>query len=571
MQKWTSRFIITWAMTILSVTLVIAQETCSELIEEALAAVDEHCETLDVNNACYGFDFVQAAFLSEVADDFFTTPADLAAIVELETIATAALDEEAGTWGVAVMSVQANIPNTLPGQAVTFVLMGDTEVENGVAPDEAFQPSDGIEVVVNAPQGGNVRTGPGLNFNVIGAVADDTTIVADARSEDGAWYRIAYRDRIGWVNEILLVDTESLSDLPVMTPELRTSMQAFYLRTGIGTSSCEEAPDDILLIQGPNNIEIELTINGANVEIGSTVGFRIVRINGEPFLEMMVFSGQGRINGLRVPVGYRTLLCLGEEESRGTDDEANDWVVNCDPSIPEQIEDFGAEWCFLEQLPISILNYQIDILCPGETPPPTVSTGGGTASTSQIGDVDCSSFALIAPLIPVDAGNHTFSWTAAGGDNLTYELVFYNVDGVQVETFFTTDTTYFLNLGAQTATGGVFEWEVRLFQNGVYACVTARSPRLMRTAGADPPPVGSAGSFSASKTCTQISFDWFADISWSGALASDTVSATANSGSLSANGSGASGSFSLGPDSTSIFNITVTTSSGDSIGLGNCP
>src|SRR5262245_4697373 len=115
-----STFTVLWAL--LSVVVVVAQGTCSELIERALSEVDSNCEALDRNNACYGFDLVQAAFISDVADDFFTTPADTSDIVDIETIATAGLDEEAGIWGVAVMNIQADLPNTIPGQNVTFVL-----------------------------------------------------------------------------------------------------------------------------------------------------------------------------------------------------------------------------------------------------------------------------------------------------------------------------------------------------------------------------------------------------------------------------------------------------------------
>ena len=72
------------------------------------------------------------------------------------------------------------------------------------------------------------------------------------------------------------------------------------------------------------------------------------------------FSGRASANGVDVPQGYHTLMCLGEEDSRGTDGEVNDLIVTCDPSEPEPIEDFGESWCFLEQLPVNIMNYQIE-------------------------------------------------------------------------------------------------------------------------------------------------------------------------------------------------------------------
>src|SRR5262245_57627389 len=111
MRRWKTSLGLTWLVLLLSVTTVIAQVTCSELIEQALSAVGENCNTLERNSVCYGFDFVQAAFQSEVPEDYFTIPADIADVLDLETVATAALDEANDTWGVAVMNIQANIPN----------------------------------------------------------------------------------------------------------------------------------------------------------------------------------------------------------------------------------------------------------------------------------------------------------------------------------------------------------------------------------------------------------------------------------------------------------------------------
>jgi len=109
------------------------------LIEEALTATDENCSSLDRHMACYGHNQVEAAFLSNMADDYFVEPADLAHVTELATIATAGLNEDENIWGVAVMNLQANIPNTLPGQNVRFVLMGDQRDHVVTARDQQGQ------------------------------------------------------------------------------------------------------------------------------------------------------------------------------------------------------------------------------------------------------------------------------------------------------------------------------------------------------------------------------------------------------------------------------------------------
>jgi hypothetical protein len=558
-------------MVFLSVVMVVAQEACPDLVSEALLAVDNNCNAAGRNEACYGYDQVEASFLVDVGDEFFTIPSSVSPIADLETIRTAPLNSETGVWGVAVLNIQADLPNTIPGQSVTFVLLGDVEVENAVAPEDAFVPSEGIEVTVNIAAGANVRSGPGTNFNVLGGLQNGQTVLADGLSEDGEWLRVAYRERPAWLSMSVIDDNNpALRELPTLTADLQTPMQAFYLRTGIGQPECNEAPQDILLVQGPENININITVNGADIELGSTGVLDIVYIDGLPYLRIIVLDGRFTIGGKVISTGEYSVVCLGDENSRGLDGENNDLVVTCEPTDPAPFEDFGETWCVLEDIPGDILNYNIEVLCPGETPPPppTNTGGGGSASDSQVEGISCDSFTLISPLGPVDSGVHTFSWTPLEAPNASYELVFYN-QGQQVNVFPTTETSYTLNLGAETATGGAFQWEVRGFSNGQYVCVSYRTQEISRTGELDPLP---ASGFGARLTCTLTGRGiYVADITYSGG-GGNTVTARVDypaSGPQTQSSSSDSGSFSF--RGATMQNITVSTSAGDSVGLGNCP
>jgi hypothetical protein len=116
----------------LFVSTVVAQpDTCTPLVETALDALAENCTALSRNSACYGYESVTATFVeADRPEDFFSAPSDVADLNELSSLSTSALDTEADQLGVALMSVQANIPATLPGQSVIFVLMGNTGVIN---------------------------------------------------------------------------------------------------------------------------------------------------------------------------------------------------------------------------------------------------------------------------------------------------------------------------------------------------------------------------------------------------------------------------------------------------------
>jgi|GEM_PF-947306 len=171
----------------LSVTVVAAQASCSALVEEALLAVEEFCGELGRNEACYGNVDLSAESQPDATDFVFEEPGNVVDVADIVSLELSELDDSAGVWGVAVMSLQADIPNTLPGQNVTFILFGDVAIENAATNEQ-------------------------------------------------------------------------------------TPMQAFYLRTGLGTVACEEAPESGVLIQTPDGVdEVTFNVNGVDVSVGSTV------------------------------------------------------------------------------------------------------------------------------------------------------------------------------------------------------------------------------------------------------------------------------------------------------------
>ncbi len=530
----------------IGISVLQAQSSCPALVEEALSAVDLNCEGLDRNSACYGYGVVTASFVSEVPEDFFVQPADTSELRELQSISTSVLDLDQSLWGVAVLDVQANLPNTIPGQSVIFVLIGDTEVENEVAPEEAFQPSEGVAVTTRS--GANIRSGPGLNFNVIGGAGAGDELLADGLSEDGEWLRVAYQNRIAWINRIVLAENAAIDDLPTLTPDLRTPMQSFRLRTGIGSPECEEAPDDLLLVQGPQGFAIDLTVNGAEIRIGSTIAMRYIEVDGEVLLEMIVIDGTLETLGpdgqpIVVTQGYRITAELNEEG-----DVANNF------SEPQFVgtDEFTSDFCVWQDFPSSVLNYPVDLACPGDpepTPLPNTNTSNNvpnqrTATRSEIAGVDCSAFDRVGP-DEIRATVETLEWTEAPGAT-EYELVFYNFRGEVAQTFRTSETNLTVNIG-EVPTGHELQWEVRAYRDGDYACVTYRSPVITRGADPNEPPGGypTEASFTGSWRCVEDEVPVLR-FTWSGAESDDVITARYNDFNEPTNltlGTGSSGTF----------------------------
>ncbi|MBC7813575.1 MAG: hypothetical protein H7175_20620, partial [Burkholderiales bacterium] len=251
---------------------------CPALVQQALTAVGTACDALDRNSACYGYDRVAAVFAREVQEEEFSQPSDRTSLVDVRAIQTAPLNTETGEWGVAVMNVLANVPNSIPGQGVVFVLLGNVTLGNGVEPADAVQPAS-PPLTVYTTTSARIRSGAGLNFNTVGGAPFNTPLEADARSADSGWVRIVYGDAPAWISTIVVRSDGDINSLPVIDENSRTPMQAFYFSTGLGTPECSEAPPSTLLVQGPDRLSVELTMNGVDVTIGSTIGLRTMDNN----------------------------------------------------------------------------------------------------------------------------------------------------------------------------------------------------------------------------------------------------------------------------------------------------
>ena len=336
---------------------------CPVAVEAVLQSLDEVCDAVDRNAACYGNRLVTTTFAEEVPDDFFSAVGDQARLRTLKTLTTAAANAETGDWGVALMNVQANIPNTLPGQAAIFVLMGDTEIENAVSPEAALELPDPITVHTAAPA--PLYTAPDESSELLGVTEVNAELLADVLSEDGLWARVGFQDRPAWVFSISLLEELALGQLPAIDRDAFTPMQAFYFRTGIGQSECEQAPD-LLLVQGPEQFAVDIQANGADIRIGSTAvlkGSEVIALSGE----VVIFPDTP--NAVTIPAGHGASLCLEEGRNLGTDGQANDSEVieGCLESPPAPLDEGQREKItVVEQIPAAVVNYPVALEVPAD-------------------------------------------------------------------------------------------------------------------------------------------------------------------------------------------------------------
>lgn len=203
MMRFLKKFIV-GTLLMMSAVAVAAQsaDICPSIVETALSAADTACDGTGRNEVCYGNIQIEATAREGAADFTFTSLGDMVSVQDVEALALSGYDEENQAWGVAIMRLQANIPDTLPGQNVTFVLFGDVriadaseDVEGDFGPMQAFYLQSGIgdSPCKDAPDSGIlVQTPEGvatINLKVNGvdvSLGSTAFLTASAPHDDAA-------------------------------------------------------------------------------------------------------------------------------------------------------------------------------------------------------------------------------------------------------------------------------------------------------------------------------------------------------------------------------------------------
>jgi hypothetical protein len=240
------------------------ETACTQITTLALETVDELCQGIGRNQACYGNLMVNATPRVSTEDLIFNKAGDIASLNAIRSLTLGGLDIANQEWGVAMMRLQANLPDTLPGQNVTFLLFGDVELED-VSTTDVFVP-------MAARVGVNVRLAPSDTSPILGSFAQGAQIEAAGRFGD--WVQVKYAAHpglTGWVSaELVDGDVVSLPEVEVRS-QVETPMQSVYFKSGVGEPQCEDAPQDGLLIQSPKGLGlVRFSVNGVELQMGST-------------------------------------------------------------------------------------------------------------------------------------------------------------------------------------------------------------------------------------------------------------------------------------------------------------
>ncbi|MEO1646076.1 MAG: hypothetical protein AAFR67_12880, partial [Chloroflexota bacterium] len=186
-KKWLFIFISLFSI----VSLVSAQEECPETVDEAVLALSDICLTIGRNQACYGNGDIVAVPVADASIEF-DNPGDTAAVDDIENLTLSPFESSLTEWGVAVLVLQADLPDTLPGQNVTMLLFGDVDLQtsggayyftSGIGSPSCNQAPSGI--LIQTPEGAGMvnLTINGINISLgstafLGTLEEDVLTVA---------------------------------------------------------------------------------------------------------------------------------------------------------------------------------------------------------------------------------------------------------------------------------------------------------------------------------------------------------------------------------------------------------
>ncbi|MBK9123169.1 MAG: hypothetical protein IPM16_08620 [Chloroflexi bacterium] len=262
------------------------QASCSALVLEALAATDRQCSDTARNHACYGHVLNTAVPQPDAPDLIFEAQGHKVPLDDVQILDLSPLDVDSSHWGVVLIQAQASLPDTLPGQNVTFVLFGDVEVENAVGNALDYR-ADVTATAMVLPRPGDERT-------ILARLTAGSAVYASGKYVDPhgeLWVRVGQqRDAsvTGWVTGRAL--STAFDRLPDIDPNAfrPRPMQAFYFRTGIGRPTCAEAPRDGMVIQSPRGAaRVQFTLNGVAIDLGSTAYVSSTRSGGQMCVSLL--------------------------------------------------------------------------------------------------------------------------------------------------------------------------------------------------------------------------------------------------------------------------------------------
>jgi uncharacterized protein YraI len=264
-------------------------EACPALVLSAYTTTADLCESTGRNQACYGHSLLEAKPQPDVSAFKFDQEGDVASVSQIQSLRLSVMDDTSGAWGITLMRLQANMPDSQPAKNVTLLLVGDVEI-NADTTTATTQ-----EANVSAQANVRVRQSPSIDSAIIISLPPGRQVTVDGRLADNSWIRVRLPNNggTGWIASSLLTGAEDFASLDVVDASSRyhTPMQAFTFRSGSNDAPCAEAPDSGIMIKTPEGMgKVTLLVNEVDIQIGSTVF-----LQAQPGGDMSILVTEGSV------------------------------------------------------------------------------------------------------------------------------------------------------------------------------------------------------------------------------------------------------------------------------------
>ncbi len=376
MKRLLPTFMLLLVLTGVSRTAVSQADTCPALIDTAVLLTERACTGMMGNEACYGHSHVEAQPQPAFDAFDFDEAGERADLTALRSLRASALDIASGQWGVAMMKVRARQPGMLLPEPLTFLLFGDSMVENRV-------PADAVPITIASRQNINLRLTPDAQGYVLGTLRGGQTVTARGRLADQSWLYVENEDgQQGWIIAGAVAAAPALRELAILQPDNAHfgAMQAFTLQTGSDQAACESLPESGLLVQTPDGIaEISLWVNEVKISLGSTA---FIQAQPGDRMTVAMLEGHARIEAF----GVTSIVAAGAQVSVPLNEAG---VASGPPQRPTAIDAAA-----LEGLPVGALEREIP---PLDTIPVYIPPEQPGQSGSAPGQQDCPGSSCDAP------------------------------------------------------------------------------------------------------------------------------------------------------------------------------
>jgi hypothetical protein len=258
---------------------------CQPFVHRAYSDLGTNCLRLEANTVCYGHEDVTGMIIDggPAPAGFFSAPGYRGELTPIARITGSPFNLNTETWGLSKLNVQVYTE----------------DIEN----DDLSTPEDNLRDITYIPMG-DVE----IENAIMPVFDEEGNLIVDANTP-GPW-------------------------------------QVFFLRNGTIIPSCTQAPPPILLVQGPDDADTVITVNGAKIKLMAGETRRPLNTNvvlqvlypGDS-MRLIVLSGLVTLdpdspNPLLIAPGYWTTVCLDPPQDRGLDNQENDQIVACGWSEP---------------------------------------------------------------------------------------------------------------------------------------------------------------------------------------------------------------------------------------------